>query len=406
MAVCEYCRSTLVRHDIDLENLGKMAELAEDRSPFALRWRGQYRKVGFQLIGRLQLQYAEGYWNEWYAQFDDGRQGWLSEGSGLCYVTFEKALKAQLPPFDAFKPGLNARLGDKVFTVSNIESATCVAIEGELPFRAAPGYAAPAVDLRFEDQFASLDFSESPPRVYLGEVVTLDALLDPSAPNKPVKPKRAQAHGFKCTSCGAPISISSPDTKVVGCGHCGAVVDAADPDLKILSGSLRTLDEPFLAVGSRGKLAGRDYTIIGYLNRASRYGEVSYYWDEYLLHSEAAGYAWLIESNGHWSLGKPASRQPVVKGGKQPTIDYLKQRYKQFSQYPAEVVQVIGEMNWRVCVGDTTTVDDFIAPPYMLSCERTEREITWTLAEYLSADQVRAAFKPPRPLPELTGVAP
>ncbi|MBL8507400.1 MAG: DUF4178 domain-containing protein, partial [Chitinimonas sp.] len=61
MAVCGFCRSTLVRHDADLENLGKMAELAEDRSPFKLRFRGKYRTVGFELIGRLQLKYEHGY---------------------------------------------------------------------------------------------------------------------------------------------------------------------------------------------------------------------------------------------------------------------------------------------------------------------------------------------------------
>jgi ribosomal protein S27E len=404
MAVCAYCRSTLVRHDTDLENLGTMATLAEDHSPFALRWRGQYRKVGFQLIGRLQLQYDAGYWNEWYAQFDDGRQGWVSEGSGLCYVTFEQALKAVLPPFEAFKPGMTAKLGDTVFTVSDIESATCVAIEGELPFRSAPGYAAPAVDLRADDRFASLDFSDTPPRAYLGEVVTLDALIDPSAPNAPAKAQRAQAHGFKCTSCGASITVSTPDTRVVGCGHCGAVVDVNDPDLKILSGALPTLAEPFLPIGGTGKLAGRQYAIIGYLKRGARYGETTYYWDEYLLHSEAGGYAWLIESNGHWSLGKPTSRQPVVRAAAKPVARLLDRNYLHYAHYPADVVRVIGEFNWRVAVGDTAQVNDYIAPPYMLSCEATDREVTWTLSEYLEPEQVRAAFKLSTPLPERIGI--
>lgn len=404
MAVCGYCRSTLVRHDVNLENLGVMAELAEDRSPFALRWRGQYRKAGFQLIGRLQLQYSEGYWNEWYARFDDGRLGWVSEGSGLCYVTFEKELKTQLPPFDAFKPGLNAKLGDKVFTVTDIENSTCVAIEGELPFRAAPGYEAPAVDLRADEQFASIDFSEEQPRVYLGEAVTLDALIDPSAPNKPAKEKRADAHGFKCTSCGAPITVTSPDTKAVGCGHCGAVVDVNDPDLKILSGALKTLDEPFLPVGIQGKLGGRDYAIIGYLKRGTSEGDTHYYWDEYLLHSKTAGYAWLIESNGHWSLGKPVTRQPTIRAAARPLARFLDRDYRHFANYPAEVVRVIGEFNWRVSVGETVRVDDYIAPPYMLSCEKSDREITWTMAEYLEPDAIRQAFKLKTALPERVGV--
>lgn len=404
MAVCEHCRSTLVRRDLDLENLGKMAKLAEDRSPFALRWRGQYQKVGFQLIGRLQLQYEDGYWNEWYARFDDGRTGWVSEGSGLCYVTFEQELKAQLPPFDAFKPGMTARLGEVVFTVTDVESSTCVAVQGELPFKALPGYAAPAVDLRADGHFASLDFSEETPRAYLGEAVTLDALLDPAAPNGPAKVQKAQAHGFKCTSCGAPISVTQADTKAVGCSHCGAVVAADDPDLKILSAALKVLTKPSLDIGITGKLKGRAYAVIGYLKRFTGTPPERYEWEEYLMYSEEAGYAWLIQYNGHWSLGKPVTRQPEEVPGPRPQARFLDQRYKHFATYRAEVAQVIGEFNWRVKVGEHAEVFDYIAPPYMLSREVTEREMTWTVAEYLTQEEMLKAFKPARALPKQVGV--
>ena len=41
-AVCEYCQSTLVRHDQALEDIGKMAALAEDRSPLQLGSEGHW----------------------------------------------------------------------------------------------------------------------------------------------------------------------------------------------------------------------------------------------------------------------------------------------------------------------------------------------------------------------------
>ena len=41
--VCEFCRSTLVRHGGDLENLGRMADLLEDASPIQLGTEGRYR---------------------------------------------------------------------------------------------------------------------------------------------------------------------------------------------------------------------------------------------------------------------------------------------------------------------------------------------------------------------------
>jgi hypothetical protein len=34
------------------------------------------------VVGRIQLRYDAGFWNEWYILFDDGSAGWLSDASG------------------------------------------------------------------------------------------------------------------------------------------------------------------------------------------------------------------------------------------------------------------------------------------------------------------------------------
>jgi hypothetical protein len=429
MAVCGHCRSTLVRHDLDLENLGVMAELAEDRGPFRLRWRGRYQGVGFELIGRLQLRYAQGYWNEWYARFDDDRLGWLSEGSGLCYVTFERGGDGALPAFGEVMLGLLIQSDGTRFTITNIERARCVAAEGELPFQATPGYEAPVVDLRSERRFASIDYSEKPPRVYVGEAVTLDALIDPadpagSVPPEFLQPAEAQARHFQCTNCGAPLSVRSAAIHAVGCEHCGAVVDPDSPELAILSKAQRKLEAPLLKLGGQGKLRGRLYTVIGFLRQTTTIEGQRYRWDEYLLHAKDAGYAWLTCSDGHWNLGKPVTHQPkIVHTGhrlahfldselpelanlKHPRARFLGRDFRHFQLCRAEVEQVMGEFTWQVKIGDTVTVDDYIAPPHVLSRERSDTELTWTLAEYVPVAEVTAAFAPERPLPEPVGVAP
>ncbi|MGQ5522605.1 DUF4178 domain-containing protein [Chitinimonas sp. PSY-7] len=405
MAVCGHCRSTLIRRDVDLDNLGKMAVLAEDRSPFKMRWRGRYGNVRFELIGRLQLRYADGFWNEWYARFDDGRLGWLSEGSGLCYVTFEQALKTTLPPVDDFKVGMQAKLDGQAFTVTNIEKAECVAIEGELPFQAKPGYIAPSVDLRSEKGFASLDYSETPPRAYIGEALELADLLDKAAPNELVKPKRVAARNFKCTSCGAPLTARNGEIHAVGCHHCGAVIDPDSPELKILSKARAALEAPLIPIGATGKLRGKTYAVLGFLRRSTRVENINYPWDEYLLHSDEAGYAWLTCSDGHWNFARPVTRQPEI-GRDNAHLTYMRRTYNRFQGYEAETLQVVGEFNWKVKVDDKVEVCDFIAPPYLLSAEQNESELTWTFAEYIQPDEISTAFKPSKPLPELNGIAP
>ena len=389
-------------------NVGIMADLAEDHSPFRLHFRGTYRKTAFELVGRLQLRYDAGYWNEWYARFDDGRMGWISEGSGLCYVTFERALKAALPPMSALHLGQTAALDGQTFTVTDIEHAQCVAAEGELPFEARAGHDAPSVDLRSDTGFASVDYSDTPPRLYLGEATQLDALLDATSHDSgdPVKPGKLGARTFKCTNCGAPMTVRSGEILAVGCAHCGAVIDAQDPKRAILSRASRELNEPFLPLGTSGKLRGQTFVLIGYLNREMHWGDTeTYYWDEYLMHSEQAGYAWLTEYDGHWNLAYPCVHQPSVIQGDRPQVQYHNTRYKHFQRYKATVVQVLGEFTWRVRLGDAVAVDDYIAPPDLLSCERSENEITWTHGVYLPPDEVAKAFKPKGDLPERRGVA-
>jgi len=71
--VCSYCSSMVIRHDMNLETLGKMAELPPDMTPLQIGTRGRYDSQGFELLGRLKIGWQDGTWNEWYALFDDVR---------------------------------------------------------------------------------------------------------------------------------------------------------------------------------------------------------------------------------------------------------------------------------------------------------------------------------------------
>ncbi|WP_442975522.1 DUF4178 domain-containing protein, partial [Salmonella enterica] len=85
LAVCSFCRSTLVRDGEALRRIGQSAELFDDHSPLQLGAAGRWRGAAFTLVGRLQVRYAGGSWNEWHALFDAAdaaetpRSGWLSE---------------------------------------------------------------------------------------------------------------------------------------------------------------------------------------------------------------------------------------------------------------------------------------------------------------------------------------
>jgi hypothetical protein len=137
-AVCEYCQSTLVRHDQALEDIGKMAALVEDRSPLQLGAEGSYKGVHFALIGRIQIKYSQGIWNEWHLMFDDMRTGWLSEAGGEYVLTFAQYVQERLPKFEELKIGQRFVLASQAWTVSNIEKPNASPVRANCRSRSVP----------------------------------------------------------------------------------------------------------------------------------------------------------------------------------------------------------------------------------------------------------------------------
>jgi hypothetical protein len=177
LAVCSYCRATIIRRDLDVEQIGVMGALIEDATPLQLGVEGVWRKTHFAVVGRLQVKWEQGGWNEWYVVFDDGRAGWLGEAAGEYSMSFEATVKEPLPAWKSLEPGGEVTLGGVTYEITDAREAEVVGGEGELPFRVGSGWKTRAADLRNETaRFATLDYSEETPRLFLGEVVEVDAL--------------------------------------------------------------------------------------------------------------------------------------------------------------------------------------------------------------------------------------
>lgn len=399
LAVCDYCQSTLVRHDQALEDIGKMAALVEDRSPLQLGAEGSYKGVHFALIGRIQVKYGQGTWNEWHLLFDDMRTGWLSEAGGEYVITFARYVEDRLPEVSELKVGQRFVLASQTWTVSNIENAECIAGQGELPFKVGAGYPVVAVDLRNSANFATLDYSETPPLFFIGEAVDFKSLkMSNLREGMAIPTATVEAQVFRCPSCGAPLQARSKDILAVGCAACGAVVDTADRNYKLLSKALGARDEkyaPRLPLGSKGVLEGKPVEVIGFLVRQSKVEGIAYDWREYLLAGENGTYRWLTEYDGHWNVVDVLSKPPTTSGIVMvDNVRYGDQSFRHFSTTPvAEVIQVAGEFTWRVRRGETSQVIDYVAPPLMLSRESTDNDLNWSLGTYAEPEAIAEAFK-------------
>jgi len=106
--VCPFCRSAVARTDRNLEDLGKVAEIAESESPLKIGLKGTFKEHRFELTGRAQNRHElGGFWDEWYATFSNGWVGWLAEAQGKFYLTFYQPLPANVsvPAFDTLQIG-------------------------------------------------------------------------------------------------------------------------------------------------------------------------------------------------------------------------------------------------------------------------------------------------------------
>jgi hypothetical protein len=175
-AVCEYCRSTLLRNDLTLEHFGKMAYLGEDFSPLQLGSSGSFEGRSFMLIGRLEQRWSDGSWNEWYAYFGGGESGWLAEAQGSYMMSFDIALSSPPPSREELSPGTSAHIENVTYTVDDRKEVTCSYSEGELPFPAPLGRRTLSVDVSDGRMFGCLDYSDEGVRFYRGSFVDFDAL--------------------------------------------------------------------------------------------------------------------------------------------------------------------------------------------------------------------------------------
>ncbi len=182
--VCEFCTTTIVRSGVDVRMVGKVSAILDTGSPILLNAQGRHENSPFEVVGRLQVQYQRGTWNEWYINFADGSVGWLSDAQGSYSIVRPKdpkIVRDQVPVYSKVSVGRALTVaGIRVIAV-DCRAASYQGAEGSLPFEAEPGMTFYGIDLRGEQgEFVTLDYANSAdhsrPTPYIGASVRLPAL--------------------------------------------------------------------------------------------------------------------------------------------------------------------------------------------------------------------------------------
>ncbi|MCO5399496.1 DUF4178 domain-containing protein [Ralstonia soli] len=395
MTVCSFCKSTLLRDGQTLSDIGKMSAVLEDYARVQIGTTGRYKAKAFTVVGRIQLRYDAGFWNEWYVLFDDGTDGWLAEASGQVTMTLAHGTPANAVAFETLRPGQLYNADGKPFTLSDVREADCTGGQGELPFRVGAGWHARVADGRCEDAFMTLDYSDgTAPTLYLGEATTLDALkcqllrtdaeIMEAAGRVPGK-----LTNLDCPQCGTSVPFSPGVTGHVLCPGCGAAIDASTPRGDIIARA-RSVPKVVttLELGDKALIDGLQWQVIGVMRRAVVNGEGE--WFEYLLYTPKRGFMWMVETDDGWFRAnvlalwptQPDSRK-ALHGGTQFIRD---------EDYDARVTYAAGAFNWRVQTGDQTHVVEYKAGQESLAAESDAHELTWSKSTPVSAAQIKAWF--------------
>lgn len=213
-----------------------------------------------------------------------------------------------------------------------------------------------------------------------------------AAPASPM----VQSAALHCPNCGGSIQLRGfAHTLTAVCSFCGAQLDTSTPLFKILQTSQDWhLAKLPLPLGSRGKLDGVEWEVIGFQTRFIVVDGSTYKWREYVLFNPFRGFRYLSEYDGHWNFIRTLNRIPKDADA---SVYLDGRRFRKFQSARAQTSYLLGEFPWRVQMDEAVDFIDYIAPPLLLSGETTGsgNEVSWSLGQYIAGAEIWKAFKAP-----------
>lgn len=416
VAVCGYCRSTVLRDGDSLRKIGESAELFADHTPLQLGASGQWNGRAFTLVGRLQYGYGpriaqpggehdvDGSWNEWHALFADGASGWLSEDNDQYVMVFDVAPDRPPPAPQSLRPGQPLALLGKQWSVASLNRVRLLAAQGELPAPPALGQMFAVADLRnAQNQVATLDYADpQKPVLSLGLPVRLDELqLRGLRDDADANTRTLVARGFPCPQCGAAVQPRLSTTQSISCAACHSVIDLSQG----AGGELRSFQQrqrftPKIPLGKSATLAiagmpPRSWQVVGFAQRRGS-GNGVFSWGDYLLYNLKEGFAFLNDTEDGWVGWRTLTGVPAAVDHAGNVVQWNGARYRLTDGYTAEAVYVEGEFYWKVEQGQRLRNADYSgtggAMGRRLSREASDNEVVWSQGAMIPARVIAEAF--------------
>jgi hypothetical protein len=196
-------------------------------------------------------------------------------------------------------------------------------------------------------------------------------------------------HPITCPSCKAAFAVRGRAlTLYATCPSCKKYFSLAPWNSEQIQ--FRTKYEPALKLGSKGRIDGVVYEVMGFVVKQET--KYHYKWREYLLFNPFQGYAFLSEYDGNWNIIWPIEGDPS-NGTVSWTFYHEDREYRIYQKYRGEVIYAQGEFFFDIVnLSDSTDNVEYIAPPYLLAVEKSADSLLWCQGEYIEPIEVATAF--------------
>ncbi|MEN9581446.1 MAG: hypothetical protein RJA70_4455 [Pseudomonadota bacterium] len=393
--VCEFCNATVVRSDRGLENLGKVAAIAEVPSLIAVGDTCAIDGRQMEVVGRVQLDHGAGPWDEYYVAFDYGQSwGWLAYAEGH-YILTTKAPGLAAPPFQSLQLEQDVQLGSTVYRVTEVKTARVASAQGEQPSADRPGATRYYADLLGPDgAYATIDYGDNTGQyeVFTGWVVAETRIQVTQGGPRSVS--KIKTNMIRCPNCGGDVpKLNGERSKRLGCPYCGAVSDIALQ--QVVAQQEAAAQAPEIPIGAQGTLGEQPYLCIAYIRRSALFDGERFSWDEYLVFGVGVGYRWLVKDEASWMWAEPVNLADLDLAQQPARVRWGGRTFNRRNSQQARVDYVLGEVFWQVEVGETTRAADFADGKDILSREEGPGEVRWSFSHPVPWPVLAAAFQLP-----------
>jgi hypothetical protein len=175
MVTCSYCGMISYLNAGNLAMIGQKSFLVDYGSMLKIGKKGKIKDMDFHVIGRLRIDYEDGFFDEWYLNTSQGTK-WLSEDEGK-FVLFYKSM--ELTDSSIFrllqtKVGSTFPFNNSYLFITEKSHAKINGGEGELPFPIEPNQKADFVDAIANKELYSFEFLPQTVELHIGNYLDIN----------------------------------------------------------------------------------------------------------------------------------------------------------------------------------------------------------------------------------------